>query len=123
MIQKITYNVSTNTFIGFSTPLEHGIPIFQYFQTDSYEQLQEWFENNDKSNLLNVHMLELLPTSKSSSSPFLLGAYGITNKFDAIDVLHRWMWRRIGISVHEFFVPDRKEMCQFVDLAAQKIWT
>ncbi|CAF3425760.1 unnamed protein product [Rotaria socialis] len=81
-----------NTFIGFSTPLDRGIPVPQYFQTDSYEQLKVWFENEDKSSLLNVHMLELLTTSKSSSSSFLLGAYGITSEFNSIDVLRRWLW-------------------------------
>ncbi|CAF2756191.1 unnamed protein product [Rotaria sp. Silwood2] len=92
VIQKVVYNASTNTFIGFATPLDHGIPVPRYFQTDSYEQLKTWFENNDRSSLLNVHMLQLLTTSESSSSPFLLGAYGITSKFDAIDVLRRWLW-------------------------------
>ncbi|CAF1648724.1 unnamed protein product [Rotaria magnacalcarata] len=92
VIQKIVYDAPTNTFIGFSTPLDRGIPVPQYFQTDSYEQLKVWFENEDKSSLLNVHMLELLTTSKSSSSSFLLGAYGITSKFNSIDVLRRWLW-------------------------------
>ncbi|CAM4980106.1 unnamed protein product [Rotaria socialis] len=92
VIQKIVYDAPTNTLIGFSTPLDRGIPVPQYFQTDSYEQLKVWFENEDKSSLLNVHMLELLTTSKSSSSSFLLGAYGITSKFNSIDVLRRWLW-------------------------------
>ena len=34
VIQKLTYNASTNKFIGFSIPLEDGIPVSQYFQTD-----------------------------------------------------------------------------------------
>ncbi|CAF1047228.1 unnamed protein product [Rotaria sp. Silwood1] len=92
VIQKVVYDASTNTFIGFSTPLDHGVPVPQFFQTDSYDQLKEWFENEEKSNLLNVHMLELLTISKSSSTSFLLGAYGITSKFNSIDVLRRWLW-------------------------------
>ncbi|CAF1300836.1 unnamed protein product [Adineta steineri] len=92
VIQKIVYNATSNTFIGFSTPLNHGIPVPQYFQTDSYELLEEWFENNNKSSLLNVHMLELLSVSKYNSYPFLLGAYGITSQFNSIDVLRRWLW-------------------------------
>ncbi|CAF3629800.1 unnamed protein product [Rotaria sp. Silwood1] len=92
VIQKVVYDASTNTFIGFSTSLDHGVPVPQFFQTDSYDQLKEWFENEEKSNLLNVHMLELLTISKSSSTSFLLGAYGITSKFNSIDVLRRWLW-------------------------------
>ncbi|CAF3367732.1 unnamed protein product [Rotaria socialis] len=89
---KVMYDASTNIFIGFSTPLDHGVSVTQFFQTDSYDQLKEWFENEEKSNLLNVHMLELLTISKSSSTSFLLGAYRITSKFNSIDVLRRWLW-------------------------------
>nr|ACD54737.1 unknown [Adineta vaga] len=92
VIQKITYSASSNTFIGLSTPLDHGIPVSQYYRTDSFDQLRMWFENNEKSTLLNVHMLELLNVSTLTSSPFLLAAYGITSQFNSIDVLRRWLW-------------------------------
>ncbi|CAF1087941.1 unnamed protein product [Adineta steineri] len=65
-----------NTFHGFSTPLRHGIPISRHFQTDSFDELQGWFENTDRANY-----------QKSSHA-----AYGISNKFKAVDVLHRWIW-------------------------------
>lgn len=92
VIRKIVYSASCNTFVGLSTPLDHGIPVSRYFQTDSYDQLKMWFEKNDKSTLLNVHMLELLDVSRPTSSPFLLAAYGITSQFNSIDILRRWLW-------------------------------
>ncbi|CAF3342625.1 unnamed protein product [Rotaria socialis] len=41
VIQKVVYDASTNSFIRFSTPLDHGVPVTQFFQTDSYDQLKE----------------------------------------------------------------------------------
>ncbi|CAF2843639.1 unnamed protein product [Rotaria sp. Silwood2] len=92
VIQKVVYDASTSTVIEFSTPLDHGVPVPQFFQADSYDELKKCFENEEKSNLLNVHMLERLTISKSSSTSFFLGAYGITSKFNSIDVLRRWLW-------------------------------
>lgn len=91
VIKKIVYNSSTNTFIGFSTLLKHGIPLSNYFQTDSFDELKEWFDTVDKSKYLNIHMIQPL-SSSVSSSPFLLSGYGIRNDFKAVDILHRWLW-------------------------------
>ncbi|CAF4106901.1 unnamed protein product [Rotaria sp. Silwood2] len=54
--------------------------------------LKYWFENNDTSNYLNIHMVQPLMASDRQSSPYLLAAYGISNTFTAIDVFNRWMW-------------------------------
>ncbi|CAF5067777.1 unnamed protein product, partial [Rotaria magnacalcarata] len=75
-----------------SLPLERGIPVARYFQTDSFDELKNWFENKDKTDYLNVHMVQPLIASSPYSSPFLLAAYGISNNFKAIDVLNRWIW-------------------------------
>ena len=37
-------------------------------------------------------MVQPLFTSSPYSSPFLLAAYGLSNKFQAVDVLNRWLW-------------------------------
>ncbi|CAF2803400.1 unnamed protein product [Rotaria sp. Silwood2] len=37
-------------------------------------------------------MVQPLFASNPYSSPFLLAAYRLTNKFKAVDVLHRWLW-------------------------------
>ncbi|CAF2935759.1 unnamed protein product [Rotaria sp. Silwood2] len=95
VIQKITYNAVTNTFTEFSIPLKYGIPIFHHYQTDSFDQLKYWFENTDKSNYLNVHVVQPLIVSNPYSSPFLLAAYGIRlnnlNHHDfIIHMLNEW---------------------------------
>ncbi|CAF4854131.1 unnamed protein product, partial [Rotaria socialis] len=92
VIKKVTYNAATNTFTGFSLPLERGIPVARHFQTDSFDELNNWFENEDKTDYLNVHIVQPLIASSPYSSPFLLAAYGISNNFKAIDVLNRWIW-------------------------------
>jgi len=93
VIRKIKYDVKTNSFIGFSTPFDNGIPILQYYQTDSFEKLKTWFSTINKAPLLNVHMFQPLPSSSTSlPSPFLLSAYGVENTFTANDVLRRWLF-------------------------------
>ena len=37
-------------------------------------------------------MVQPLFTSSPYSSPFLLAAYGLSNKFQVVDVLNRWLW-------------------------------
>ena len=77
VIKKIKYNASTNTFSGFSVPLQHGLPVARYFQTNSFRQLKEWFETEDKSSHLNIHMIQPLFASNPYSSSFLLAAYSL----------------------------------------------
>ncbi|CAF4851213.1 unnamed protein product, partial [Rotaria sp. Silwood2] len=37
IIKKIKYDSTTNTFNGFPTPLDHGVPIKEYHQTNSFD--------------------------------------------------------------------------------------
>ncbi|CAF1396640.1 unnamed protein product [Rotaria sp. Silwood1] len=90
--KKIKYNASTNTFSVFSVPLKHGLPVARHFQTNSFNQLRNWIEMEDKSSYLNIYMVQPLFASNPYSSPFLLAAYGLSDKFEAVDVLHRWLW-------------------------------
>ena len=92
VIKKVSYDSSTNTFTGFSTPIRDGIPKVGHFRTDSFDQLNNWFENEDKASLINVHMVQPLSASENHVSPFLLSVFGTNNNFTAIDVLRRWMW-------------------------------
>ncbi|CAF4571345.1 unnamed protein product, partial [Rotaria socialis] len=39
VIKKIKYDSITNKFIGFPTPLDHGVPIKEYYHTDSLDTL------------------------------------------------------------------------------------
>ncbi|CAM2719861.1 unnamed protein product [Rotaria socialis] len=94
IIQKINYDQRTNSFIGFSTPLVNGIPVSKYYQTDSFETLESWFNSSDKASLLNIHMIQPLPLSNNSSIPsaFLLSAYAVVNTYTSIDILRRWLF-------------------------------
>ncbi|CAF2798379.1 unnamed protein product [Rotaria sp. Silwood2] len=40
IIKKIKYDSTTNTFNGFPTPLDRGVPIKEYYQTDSFDTLK-----------------------------------------------------------------------------------
>ncbi len=57
--------------------------------------MEQWFENFDKSKLINAHLIEPLLRNSSSlvhSRPFILSAYGTNNKYTAVDVLRKWMY-------------------------------
>ncbi|CAF4907930.1 unnamed protein product, partial [Rotaria sp. Silwood1] len=92
IIKKIKYDSTTNKFNGFATPLDHGVPIKEYYKTDSFDKLKLWFNSNDKSSLLNVHMIQPVQSTNQTiiRSPFLLSAYGIDNTTTANDILQRW---------------------------------
>ncbi|CAM4816168.1 unnamed protein product [Rotaria magnacalcarata] len=94
IIKKIKYDSTTNTFNGFPTPLDRGVPIKEYYRTDSFDKLKLWFDSNDKASLLNVHMIQPVPSTNQSiiPSPFLLSAYGIDNTATANDILQRWWY-------------------------------
>ena len=93
VIRKIKYDVSTNSFIGWSTPLSSGVPIPQHYQTDSFEELKKWFSKIKKAPLVNIHMFQPLPSIHTTSpSPLLMSAYGVDNTFTANDILRRWIF-------------------------------
>ncbi|CAF1253593.1 unnamed protein product [Rotaria sp. Silwood1] len=94
VISKVTYDSMSNSFIGFDTPLAHGQPLPDQHRTDSYVELQKWFEEKQTSSFINVHMLQPLLNTSSGQipSPFLLSAYGIAGTYTAEDVLNRWLW-------------------------------
>jgi hypothetical protein len=90
VIKKIRYNKKTNTFVGFCTPIARGLPVVKNFQTESFEQLQYWFDNVNKAPLLNVHMAQPIVQDLKQSSAFLLSAYGVDSKFTSLDIIRRW---------------------------------
>ncbi|CAF2740457.1 unnamed protein product [Rotaria sp. Silwood2] len=95
VISSVSYDSKTDCFIGFSPQLVNGLPSVDQFQTNSYTELQQWFEDFDKSTLINAHLIEPLIRNTSSlvhSRPFILSAYGTNNKYTAIDVLRKWMY-------------------------------
>lgn len=94
IIAKVTYDSDSDCFVGFNTPLEEGRPLSRHYRTDSYAELQAWFEEKSKSTYVNVHVLQPLRNSLTDRilSPFVLAAYGVDGKFTAEDVRNRWLW-------------------------------
>ena len=91
VVPRITYDVQTNTFIGFTPNLEDGLPQINSFSTESFSELDTWFNTLTKSHLLNVQMIQPINLNNVSGSPFLLSAYGNDNHFTTEDILMKWM--------------------------------
>ncbi|CAF4038593.1 unnamed protein product [Adineta steineri] len=92
VVKKIVYDTATNSFVGFCTPLNNGIPIPHYFRTESFDQLKEWFDSIQKAGFLNLHMIQPISESIANSSPFILSAYGTDNKFTLYDIVRKWVY-------------------------------
>jgi len=95
VIRKVEYDSATNSFIGFTTPVNDGVPLIKHFQADKFEDLKMIYDTNEPARLLNVHMFQSISTENSTAAfpkPLILSAYGICNKFTAIDVLRRWLY-------------------------------
>ena len=94
VVAKVIYDSVSNSFIGFTTPINRGKPESNHYQTNSFTELQRWFREKQKSTSINVHMIQPLLSSTSTrvSTPVLLSAYGVDGTFTAEDVLDRWLW-------------------------------
>lgn len=71
-----------------------GLPSINHFRTNSYHELERWFDELHRSKLINVHLIEpiLSQSSDVHSRPYVLSAYGIDNKTKAVEVLQRWVY-------------------------------
>ncbi|CAM4912299.1 unnamed protein product [Rotaria socialis] len=95
VIRKVEYDCSTNSFVRFATPVTDGVPLSQYFQVDTFNDIKEIYDMSEQARLLNVHMFQGIQSDDNTTSiprPFLLSAYGINNNFTALDVLQRWLY-------------------------------
>ncbi|CAF4993608.1 unnamed protein product [Rotaria sp. Silwood1] len=88
-ICRVEYDAHSNSFIGFSTPLVHGVPKPNFFQTERFDELKSWFDNFDKSKFINLHMIQSI---KPFVPPLILSTYGSNNKATSTDVLKRWLY-------------------------------
>ena len=91
VIPKITYNIHSNTFTGFTPPLKDGLPQVNTFSTEAFSELEHWSSTLPISNLLNIHMVQPVTAASDSCAPFLLSAYGTDNRFITEDVILRWV--------------------------------
>ena len=61
VLRKVGYDSSTNSFVGFSTPVVDGVPSQQRFEADIFNNLQTIFSTNEIARLLNLHMFQSIP--------------------------------------------------------------
>ena len=89
--RKVVYDVRSNSFVGFTSPLDgNGMPVLTHFQTNSFEDLKYWFEEQDISQLLNLHMAQPICTGYQNIHAIALAAYGTNGKFNLLNIIHRW---------------------------------
>ena len=89
VVPKITYDTKSNTFIGFSLPLDsNGLPIPHSYSTDSFIHLEEWYSHVTRSTLLNAYLIQPL-SSSPNISPYIFAAYGTGYRFGSSDVISR----------------------------------
>lgn len=91
VVPRIVYDCQTSTFIGFTPPLEYGLPQIDSFSTDSFSELENWFDTLTRSHFLNLQMVQPINQRPIPSSPFVLSAYGTDNRFKTDDILMKWM--------------------------------
>ncbi len=94
-MSSVSYDTKTNSFIGFSPQLVNGLPIINQFQTNDYNQLQQWFQDFEKSKSINANVAEPLLIKNSSSihsRPYIISAYGTNNKYKGTDVVRKWIY-------------------------------
>ncbi|CAF1318994.1 unnamed protein product [Rotaria sordida] len=91
VVPKVTYDTTSNTFVGFSLPLDNnGLPIINSYKTDSFTCLEQWYYNVPTAKSLNAFLIQPLSVLSSNKAPYVLAAYGTDNKFISSDVISRW---------------------------------
>jgi hypothetical protein len=60
IVRKIEYDVSTDSFLGFSTPLNDSIPLPQHFRAEAFNNFKMIYDTKDMARLLNVHVSECI---------------------------------------------------------------
>ncbi|CAF3385348.1 unnamed protein product [Rotaria sp. Silwood2] len=91
VVSKVTYDTTSNKFIGFALPLDNnGFPIANSYSTESFSCLEEWYSSVPRAKSLNAYLIQPLSSSANNTSPYLLSAYGTDNKYESSDVISRW---------------------------------
>lgn len=93
---KITYHSKSNQVKGFTLPLDSklGIPKTGHFPATSASQIAEYFSQYPTSN--NAYVIVAVPLQNNAPN-FTLVMFGTNNKFNALDVLHRFEWTKIAL--------------------------
>lgn len=91
VVPRIVFDPKTNTFVGFTSSLENGIPKINSFSTESFSELENWFDTSTKSHLLNLQIIQPIKSINIPGPPFILSCYGTDNQFKTDDILMKWM--------------------------------
>ncbi|CAF1472252.1 unnamed protein product [Rotaria sp. Silwood1] len=124
VVSSVSYDTKTNSYSGFSPQLVNGLPIINQFQTNNYNELQQWFEDFDKSTLINANLVEPLLTNNSSSihsRPYIISAYETNNKYIGIDVLRKWIYMYNECKKRNIIVVGFASDCEACYLKAMQI--
>jgi hypothetical protein len=58
VIPKVSYDSHSNSFVGFVPPLKNGFPSCRFYSTTSLNELESWHNEEEKSSLLNIHVIQ-----------------------------------------------------------------
>lgn len=104
---KVCYDPHTNKLVGFALSLDaDGMPITDTFMARNAAEIFGHFkdDNNTVSSIAYTIMAQPL---SANADPFPLTLFSTNNKFNALDVIHRWTFirqelRKKGIEVLNF---------------------
>lgn len=91
VVPRIVFDTRTNMFVGFVLSLKDGIPIIDSYTTESFCELEQWFDTSSKSYLINLQMIQPINLNNVEGAPFILSCYGTDNKFTTEDILMKWV--------------------------------
>ena len=60
VIPKVSYDIRSNSFVGFTLPLKMDFLLVVFISTNSLFKLATWHNEVDKSSLLNTHVIQAI---------------------------------------------------------------
>ncbi|CAF4715511.1 unnamed protein product [Rotaria socialis] len=65
------------------SPLNDGIPTNLHYKIDFFfTKLREWFSSENRSHLINIHMIQPITNMQIVPNPFLLSTFGTNNTYE-----------------------------------------
>lgn len=87
IVERIQYDRHTNQIIGFTLPLQNGMPVAFSFPARSFSEIAKHFMSGHRTSaLMNVIIAQPL----ANTPGFCLYLFGSDNKYNAQDVSLRW---------------------------------
>lgn len=97
IVGKVCYDHYSNNLVGFSLPLNNdGMPITEQFMARNVAEIEGHFMKAGNTVSTIAYVIMAQPLSKNVS-PFTLSLFSTNNKFNAMDVIHRWHFIRMEL--------------------------